>query len=141
MRSASSFRAISNGGQYNGTNTYQLTVSNLIQNNDGQLFRWVVSNGICSIESQAATLTVKPDAGVVGHETNSFKVVPNPTDGILTISFKHHLTGPYQIKDNLGRLVMSGDIQGGEIILAVEHLPSGLYFVQVGYEKVRFVME
>jgi hypothetical protein len=133
------FQAINNGGQYNGANTYQLTVSNLIQNNDGQLFRCVVSNGICSIESQTATLTVKPDAGIIGHEAVSFKVMPNPTDGILTISFEKPLMGQYQIKDNLGRVLMSEDIQGGEITLSVEHLPSGVYFVQVGKEQVRFM--
>jgi hypothetical protein len=133
------FQAINNGGQYNGANTYQLTVSNLIQNNDGQLFRCVVSNGICSIESQTATLTVKPDAGIIGHEAVSFKVLPNPTDGILTISFEKPLMGQYQIKDNLGRVLMSEDIQGGEITLSVEHLPSGVYFVQVGKEQVRFM--
>jgi hypothetical protein len=111
----------------------------LIQNNDGQLFRCVVSNGICSIESQTATLIVKPDAGVFGHEAVSFKVMPNPTDGILTISFEKPLMGQYQIKDNLGRVLMSEDIQGGEITLSVEHLPSGVYFVQVGKEQVRFM--
>jgi hypothetical protein len=133
------FQAINNGGQYNGANTYQLTVSNLIQNNDGQLFRCLVSNGICSVESQTATLTVKPDAGIIGHEAVSFKVMPNPTDGILTISFEKPLMGQYQIKDNLGRVLMSEDIQGGEITLSVEHLPSGVYFVQVGKEQVRFM--
>jgi hypothetical protein len=133
------FQAINNGGQYNGANTYQLTVSNLIQNNDGQLFRCVVSNGICSIESQTAALTVKPDAGIVGHEASSFKVMPNPTDGIITISFEKPLTGQYQIKDNLGRVLMSGDIQGGEVTLSVELLPSGIYFVQAGNDRARFI--
>jgi hypothetical protein len=47
--------------------------------------------------------------------------------------------GQYQIKDNLGRVLMSEDIQGGEITLSVEHLPSGVYFVQVGKEQVRFM--
>jgi hypothetical protein len=111
----------------------------LIQNNDGQLFRCVVSNGICSVESQTATLIVKPDAGVFGHEAVSFKVMPNPTDGIITISFKDPITGQYQIKDNLGRVLTSGDMQGSEITLSVEHLPFGVYFVQVGNLRVRFV--
>jgi hypothetical protein len=133
------FQAINNGGQYNGANTYQLTVSNLIQNNDGQLFRCLVSNGICSIESQTATLTVMPDAGIIGHEAVSFKVMPNPTDGIITISFKDPITCQYQIKDNLGRVLTSGDMQGSEITLSVEYLPFGVYFVQVGNERVRFI--
>jgi hypothetical protein len=133
------FQAINNGGQYNGANTYQLTVSNLIQNNDGQLFRCVVSNGICSVESQTATLTVKPDAGIIGNEAVSFKVLPNPTNGVITIYLNEPLTGKYKIKDNLGRVLMSEDIQGGEITLSVEHLPSGLYFVEVGKEQVRFM--
>jgi hypothetical protein len=65
--------------------------------------------------------------------------MPNPTDCILTISFENPLTGQYQIKDNLGKVLMSGDIQGGEITLSVEHLPSGVYFVQAGNERVRFI--
>jgi hypothetical protein len=133
------FQSISNSGQYSGTNTNQLTISNLTQNNDGQLFRCVVSNGICSVESQTATLTVKPDAGIIGHEAVSFKVLPNPTNGVITIYLKEPLTGKYKIKDNLGRVLMSEDIQGGEITLSVEHLPSGLYFVEVGKEQVRFM--
>jgi hypothetical protein len=84
-------------------------------------------------------LTVKPDAGIIGHEAVSFKVMPNPTDGILAISFEKPQTGQYQIKDNLGKVLMSGDIQGGEITLSVEHLPSGVYFVQVGKEQIRFI--
>jgi hypothetical protein len=133
------FQAINNGGQYNGANTYQLTVSNLIQNNDGQLFRCVVSNGICSVESQTATLTVKPDAGIIGNEAVSFKVLPNPTNGVITIYLKEPLTGKYKIKDNLGRLLLSGDFKGSETTLSVDHLPSGLYFVEVGKEQVRFM--
>lgn len=133
------FQAKSNSGQNSGTNTNQLSVSNLIQNNDGQLFRCVVSNGICSIESQTATLTVKPDAGIIGHEASIFKVMPNPTDGIITIYCKSPLTGQYQIKDNLDRVLISVDLQSGEITLSVEHLPFGVYFVQVGNERVRFV--
>jgi len=133
------FQPINNGGQYSGAYTNQLTVSNLTQSNDGQLFRCIISNGICSIESQTATLTVMPDAGIIGHEAVSFKVMPNPTDGIITISFKDPITGQYQIKDNLGRVLTSGDMQGSEITLSVEHLPFGVYFVQVGNERVRFI--
>jgi hypothetical protein len=84
-------------------------------------------------------LTVKPDAGIIGHEAVSFKVLPNPTNGVITIYLKEPLTGKYKIKDNLGRVLMSEDIQGGEITLSVEHLPSGLYFVEVGKEQVRFM--
>ena len=133
------FQAINNGGQYNGANTNQLAVSNLTQNNNGQLFRCRVNNGDCFIESQTATLIVKPDAGVFGHEAVSFKVMPNPTNGVITIYLKEPLTGKYKIKDNLGRLLLSGDLKGGEITLSVEHLPSGLYFVEVGKEQVRFI--
>jgi hypothetical protein len=133
------FQAINNGGQYNGANTNQLAVSNLTQNNNGQLFRCRVNNGDCFIESQTATLIVKPDAGVFGHEAVSFKVMPNPTNGVITIYLKEPLTGKYKIKDNLGRLLLSGDLKGGEITLSVEHLPSGLYFVEVGKEQVRFM--
>jgi hypothetical protein len=84
-------------------------------------------------------LTVKPDAGIIGYEAVGFKVMPNPTDGIITISFEKPLTGQYQIKENLGRVLMLGDIQGGEITLSVELLPSGIYFVQVGNLRVRFI--
>jgi hypothetical protein len=133
------FQAINNGGQYNGANTNQLAVSNLTQNNNGQLFRCRVNNGDCFIESQTATLIVKPDAGVFGHEASSFKVLPNPTNGVITIYLKEPLTGKYKIKDNLGRLLLSGDFKGSETTLSVDHLPSGLYFVEVGKEQVRFM--
>jgi hypothetical protein len=133
------FQAINNGGQYNGANTNQLAVSNLTQNNNGQLFRCRVNNGDCFIESQTATLIVKPDAGVFGHEASSFKVLPNPTNGVITIYLKEPLTGKYKIKDNLGRLLLSGDFKGSETTLSVEHLPSGLYFVEMGKEQVRFI--
>jgi hypothetical protein len=65
--------------------------------------------------------------------------LPNPTNGVITIYLKEPLTGKYKIKDNLGRLLLSGDFKGSETTLSVEHLPSGLYFVEMGKEQVRFI--
>ncbi len=52
------FSNISNSGQFSGTTTSKLTVTNADMANDGQLFRCVIVHGSCSDTAKAARLSV-----------------------------------------------------------------------------------
>lgn len=63
------FQNVTNAGQYAGAATAQLTVSNVIANNNNQTFRCIVIDGACTDTSDVATLTIQNNGG--GGNSNS----------------------------------------------------------------------
>lgn len=57
------FQNVTNAGQYSGTGTAQLTVSNVIADNNNQMFRCIVVDGSCTDTSDVAILTIQNNGG------------------------------------------------------------------------------
>ena len=132
------FQTINNGGQYGGATTNQLTVSNITQNNNGQLFRCVVTNDICSVVSDTAILTIKPNSGILDF-SGGFTLNPNPTQNNLTIQFQNPVNSNYSLLDITGKELRNGIMEGKELTISVQSLPVGVYFIRIDGKQIRFI--
>ena len=132
------FQTINNGGQYGGATTNQLTVSNITQNNNGQLFRCVVTNDICSVVSDTAILTIKPNSGFLDF-SGGFTLNPNPTQNNITIQFQDPVNSNYSLLDFSGKELRIGKMEGKETTISVQSLPVGVYFIRIDGKQIRFI--
>jgi hypothetical protein len=131
-------QTINNGGQYGGATTNQLTVSNITQNNNGQLFRCVVTNDICSVVSDTAILTIKPNSGFLDF-SGGFTLNPNPTQNNITIQFQDPVNSNYSLLDFSGKELRIGKMEGEETTISVQSLPVGVYFIRIDGKQIRFI--
>jgi hypothetical protein len=128
------FQNLNSVGQYSGTTTNTLTVSNVTMSNNNQPFRCIINSGSCSDTSNVAVLTVNNNVGI--NETNQgnlFSVFPNPAQSIINVKTDSKLLGSvYSIFDNNGRIVQTGKINSENTTIELGNLSSGIYMFSVG---------
>jgi hypothetical protein len=126
----SGFANISDGGQYAGTQTTSLTVSNINMDNNGNQFRCLVTtNAGCSSQSAAATLTATPVsiADLIGEKPQAH---PNPAHQFIKVPVDGK-TSRIMLLDLTGKEILSEKVNGqGLYILGLENLRGGVYFLQ-----------
>ena len=64
-------------------------------------------------------------------EKNEVNVYPNPFAEQLIITQSNFQVLNYQLIDNIGRVILVGKIRQKESSIAVNHLPSGIYFLKL----------
>ena len=71
--------------------------------------------------------------GIEEEENNQFIVYPNPSKEVINIKTKHSAKQPnsFQLTNYLGEIVTKGNINSTEHSISVNHLPSGIYFLQI----------
>ncbi len=132
------YQNIADGGQYSGTTTNELTVSNLISLNHNSFFRCVLSNNDCS----DTTNNVKIVLEGVGFEDNGLSQIsisPNPATSHLTLNLKKSYLGEVYIVDVYGRIVQTNIIQGQNSKIDISNLSAGIYILKLHYGSVYFV--
>lgn len=86
-------------------------------------------------------LTINLTLDFTGLEENvnlNWKLYPNPASNYTTLAIKEALMGSAIILyDAFGREMLRSVVQAQETIINLHHLPTGLYFVQVGSETRR----
>lgn len=138
----SGFTNLSNGGQYAGTTTNQLSISNLTLANSGYTFRCQISNLACSANSQQASLTVSPNSGFGNEGITELRVFPNPAQDFISVwqSGKEGAL-PYTLTDIQGRILSKGTLNPGSTLLNIGFLPASSYQISVGGSSIRFIKE
>ena len=71
-------------------------------------------------------------------------IYPNPTDGTLFVQTVHAPSLPdptYRITNLLGQTLLQGDITYEKQQINIANLPSGMYFITVGGQTVKFVVK
>lgn len=128
------FQNLNSVGQYSGTNTDTLTVSNVMMSNNNQPFRCIISSGSCSDKSNVAVLTVNNNVGI--NETSQdmlFSVFPNPAQSVINVKADSKLFGSvYSIYDNTGRVVLTGKLNSQNTTIELGNLSGGIYMFSVG---------
>jgi hypothetical protein len=72
-------------------------------------------------------------------ELNEFSVYPNPTSNQITLKANHQLIGAfYTIYDNMGKSVMSGQINSPQMLIELGNLSGGIYLLSIGEHKQSF---
>ncbi len=77
-------------------------------------------------------------------EDAAFAVYPNPANNVLfmeTQSIASLQTATYRITNLLGQTVFSGDINAETQQIDIKKLPSGMYFITMGGQTVKFVVK
>jgi surface protein len=74
-------------------------------------------------------------------DTSSLKLYPNPVLSVLNID--NNLTNqPYKIIDNLGKVILKGNLNEGDNSINVEQLSKGIYYLKVSDKNARkFIKE
>lgn len=77
---------------------------------------------------------VDPTMSIKGiHNGNGFAVYPNPATDMITISANEGLeNNSYSISDQLGRVVLTGEISSESQIINIADLAKGVYFLKIG---------
>jgi hypothetical protein len=92
---------------------------------------------------------VGPSTPSTGSGTaGAFTVYPNPANGILTVSVRlPQWDSPtmgqteYQISNLMGQTLLQGRISAENQQINISTLPSGMYFINVGKQTVKFVVK
>ncbi len=72
-------------------------------------------------------------------ETNSFSVYPNPAKQFITIQSKEN--NRFEIYDMTGNSLKEGFLNSGISTIDLSNFISGVYIIQVGLERKKFVVE
>lgn len=120
-------------GQYTGSLTNSLTVSDITIQNHQQQYRCVVYLGFCSDTSDIAQIIV-PDISIAENQVSApFSLFPNPVKNELNITIDHALIGShFALSDQTGRVILSGIADAATITLNVAHLSTGVYLFTLG---------
>ena len=81
---------------------------------------------------------------VDANKTEGFVVYPNPTNDVLFVETQCIASLPdptYRITDLMGQTVLSGCINAETQQIDIKKLPSGMYFITVGEQTVKFVVK
>lgn len=127
------FQDLSDAGQFSGTNTPVLIVSNVTMANNNQLFRCVITTGSCEVVSNDVTLTVNSGTSVQENaESALFRIYPNPTTQLLNIEAGPSSIGAvYTLFDLHGRALLTGILTAERTPLDLSAFALGVYFVTV----------
>jgi hypothetical protein len=100
INSGVGYQNLSDVGQYSGTSTSVLTISNVQNSNNNEQFRCIVNNSNCSDTSNFATLTVINNIGIVNYTSdNDLYIYPNPSNSILNLDYGNYASlNNYRVK-------------------------------------------
>jgi uncharacterized delta-60 repeat protein len=125
---------LTDAGQYSGTQTFNLTVSNVTMDNTFSKYRCAVTSGTCSDTSDIVNLTVEAVDNIDEVlAASGISIYPNPSNGQLFIDLKDtKLYGlNYFITDLPGKKISSGTLQAKTTTLHIEGLSQGIYLLHL----------
>lgn len=129
------FQDLSDAGQYSGTTTPTLTVSDVSQTNNNQLFRCVVSSGVCDFESDEAVLIFDDGVNVTNLDHLPFRAYPNPANAWIMIDAGAEFIGEqWMLYDLNGRMLDTGLLTADQTRIDLASLARGMYVLTVGIE-------
>jgi hypothetical protein len=106
--------------------TNSLAISTVLTN--GATYYAVSFSSGCASSPLAVTVTVT--LGVNGFDEASFSFYPNPTTGILNISYSDEITNVTVI-NLLGQIILTKQTNFNQVEVDLTSLPSAAYFVKV----------
>ena len=136
QNSGTGFVDLSSLGQYSGTTTETLKITNVIsaQNNAG--FRCIISETGCSDTSNIAILKVWKIGNTSFTHKNNFSIFPNPAENFITIqSIQVPQKISYTILDGTGRKILSGKLNKKSELVDISDLVPGIYLVRFNDES------
>ena len=132
------YQNISDGGQYAGTSTNELTVSNLISLNHNSFFRCVLSNNDCSDTTNNVKIVLE-GVGVAANLKPELLIYPNPAGSELILTLESPQKQEVKIMDINGRLLKHVLTSSDKTILDISDLKPGIYFININGNSAHFI--
>ncbi len=129
----SGYQDINNSGQYSGTDTKTLTVSNLTLTNNNLKYRCLLSSSSCIDTTNDAKLTVT--VGIDDVNKKSVKVYPNPATDIVTIASDIFIENA-AVYSIAGRKLMTVNGSTRTLQLDMSNFIPGIYIIKINGEHV-----
>lgn len=107
---------------------------------------YIVVQGVENGKTESRLLSNRSieTVGIEENPNQTFRVYPNPTNGILFVETQNIASQPsetYRIMNPLCQTVMEGQITMEKQQIGVRNLPQGMYFITVGGATRKFVVE
>lgn len=127
------FQTLTDAGQFSGTKTKKLLVSNVTTANENQKFRCIVNDNDCSDTSDIVILTINTASINYIQDIQTIHIYPNPTQDMITISVDPKYVGTnFAIASITGEKVFDGKIENADTKINIKEFAEGLYFIQMG---------
>jgi Leucine-rich repeat (LRR) protein len=112
----------------------------------GNYMLTMTNEAIISASYYPAKVIVEIKVGEVGNEqvlqnATKIKAYPNPTSGQLIIVHRLLKTDSYSIYNVTGQMVMQGKLQEETTAINVHTLSSGIYYLRISDEVVKFIKQ
>ncbi len=122
-----------NQGIANGNNPTVTTLNDELNTTNGTLLNFALT-GTTSNWVGTSTLAVKD----VNNNPSAFSLTPNPAENEIKIFGLKQKT-EYEIFNAAGQLVKTGDVEKENNIIRVSELNTGIYFINLDNEKIKFI--
>lgn len=135
MDSGLGYTNLSNAGQFSGTDTKTLTVSNVILINDNTNYRCLVTDSLgCMDTSDVVNLTVLSGIGIKEYEnsTNEILIYPNPSSDQITIQVDGNFE--YKLLSLSGETIIVGQATD-KTDIDVRNCARGQYIIEIDYQN------
>jgi hypothetical protein len=129
MNNGMGFQQISDAGQYSGTGTASLKISNLTTANNNQKYRCIVSDGTCTSTSNEVTLSVFPTS-VGNNAIEQISVSPNPAGNTIQIT-SGVVISKVEVTDMTGRRLIDRSYNDKQASIDISALNAGVYLIRV----------
>lgn len=97
------------------------------------------------LDLSAYLMPIDPDGLSENKESLSFEMYPNPTKDLLYFSGLQMVSGSYEIFNEMGQLMQSGQWEQGLTEICLPSLPGGIYYLRVNSDgksgTKRFIVE
>lgn len=135
------FSALTDMGQFTGSQTAQLTISNTQLFNNNVAYRCIVRDSDCADTTNTVLLTVLNNVAVAEIKSVPLQLYPNPSKDLLTLVLGDSWKAQnVQVFDLLGKLHFEALLTAGQHNIWVAEWPAGTYLLRVGAYSVRFVV-
>jgi hypothetical protein len=136
----SGFQNITNTGQYSGSNTSTLVISNLSKINNNQFFYCSILSHCNSTQNSDTVKLVILDStnSIFENQINELVLYPNPVSNEFKLqsSFLKHQYS-YRIMNAVGKEIKTGEVKTLDDVINCEFLEEGIYFINVlGYKQI-----
>ena len=131
------FQTMSNTGQYSGTQTENLLISNVTSANENQKFRCIVNDQFCSDTSVTALILIYGVGtnNIIGNQI--LQIFPNPASYELNITIASNLLGSnFSINNALGQEIKKGKLFNLKSTIDISMLPTGIYNLRIGDAQI-----
>lgn len=126
------FGNLFNGPVFTGVTTDSLKLTTTAPINNNQKFRCIVKSGTCTDTTTEAVLNVT-NIGIDENQNAAFSLYPNPANEVLTLQLAAQTENQtYSIVNQVGIVLLSGQITEIKTSIDISKLPSGFYFFKIG---------